>query len=147
MAKTMTYREFYTTIIDCGNMPEEIIEFAKNAITKLDNKNAARKGADSKTAKAMAELREKVKEILASGAKPAKVIAKLLTDMGYGDEDGVSIQKVGAIVRSFAEGEIVTTKGKDAKGNRVNFYQLAPITIGEDAEDEDEDADEDAGEN
>lgn len=137
MAKTtMTYREFYTAIAAMEGMDEAMVEFATNAIATLDRKNANRKSGTSKTAKAMAELREKVKEILADGAKPAKVIAGLLTDMGYGDEDGVSIQKVGAIVRSFAEGEILTTKGKDAKGNRVNFYQLAPMTIGEDAEDE-----------
>lgn len=123
---TMTYREFYTAIAAMDGMDEAMVEFATNAIAALDRKNANRKTGTSKTAKENAALREKVRTILATEAKPAKVIAKELEAMAAaeGIEKEFSTQKVSAIIRSFDEGEIVVTKGKDAKGNTVNFYGL-----------------------
>lgn len=123
---TMTYREFYNTIATMDGMDEAMVEFATKAIAALDRKNANRKTGTSKTAKENAALREKVRTILATEAKPAKAIAKELEAMAAaeGTEKEFSTQKVSAIIRSFDEGEIVVTKGKDAKGNTVNFYGL-----------------------
>ena len=123
MTEKMTYRKFYENVIATEGMSTEMVDFAKSAIDALDRKNANRKSATSKTAKAMAEWREKFVAVLA-GAEgtpmTAKEIAKALTI----DEDEISTQKVTAIAKSFAEGEIVIADGKDAKKNKVKVYSL-----------------------
>lgn len=123
MTEKMTYRKFYENVIATEGMSTEMVDFAKSAIDALDRKNANRKSATSKTAKAMAEWREKFVAVL-DGAEgtplTAKEIAKALT---IGDDE-VSTQKVTAIAKSFAEGEIVIADGKDAKKNKVKVYSL-----------------------
>ena len=47
---TMTSREFFNAVIE-GNITDEIKDFAKSQIEKLDSKNAKRKTTDSKTQK------------------------------------------------------------------------------------------------
>ena len=124
MTEKMTYRKFYETVIATEGMSTEMVDFAKSAIDALDRKNANRKSATSKTAKAMAEWRERFVAVL-NGAEgtpmTAKEIAKALTIIG---DDEVSTQKVTAIAKSFAEGEIVIADGKDAKKNKVKVYSL-----------------------
>ena len=45
----MTYREMYTNIVN-GTIDEETVEMAKNALAKLDERNARRASKPSKTA-------------------------------------------------------------------------------------------------
>ncbi len=123
MANKMTYREFYTTVINFEGMTPEMVEFAKGAIATLDRKNASRTGKKSDN---NAVWRDRLVDLLtANGDMTAKAIAKAFTDMGYGDdEDGVSTQKVNAIVKSFTTDTIKVYKAKDSKKNMVNFYGL-----------------------
>ena len=121
----MTYREFYTAIINMNNMNDEMIEFAKGAIATLDRKNSNRKNGNTKTAKEMAVWRDKLVDLLtANGDMTAKQIAKKLTT----DEVEVTTQKVSAIVKSFDPDVIKVYKAKDEKKNTVNFYGLNPTS-------------------
>ena len=74
----MTYREFYTKVIDMGN--EELATFAKGAIEQLDKRNASRKNGNSKTAKEAQELRSKIKDFMSTETRVyvASEIAKAL---------------------------------------------------------------------
>jgi hypothetical protein len=121
----MTYREFYTTIINMNGMDSAMVEFAKSAIDTLDRKNSNRKSGNTKTAKEMAVWREKFIELLTiNGDMTAKQIAKALTT----DEVEVSTQKVSAIAKSFENNEISVYQAKDEKKNKVNFYKLSENT-------------------
>ncbi len=121
----MTYREFYTAIINMNNMSDEMVEFAKGAIATLDRKNSNRKNGNTKTAKEMAVWRDKLVDLLtANGDMTAKQIAKKLTT----DEVEVTTQKVSAIVKSFDPDVIKVYKAKDEKKNTVNFYGLNPTS-------------------
>lgn len=121
MTNKMTYRKFYKTVIATEGMTAEMIEFAKSAIATLDRKNENRKGDNSKTAKAMAEWRDKMTAVLTEGgAMTAKQIAKKLTT----DEVEVTTQKVTAIAKSYADGVLTVYEDKDEKKNRVKFYKL-----------------------
>lgn len=122
MTEKMTYRKFYENVIATEGMSTKMVDFAKSAIDALDRKNANRKSATSKTAKAMAEWREKFVAVLTGADTPmtAKKIAKALTT----DENEVSTQKVTAIANSFAEGELIIAYGKDEKKNKVKVYSL-----------------------
>lgn len=117
----MTYREFYTAVINMNGMNTEMVEFAKSAIATLDRKNANRKGDNSKTAKAMSEWRDKMTAVLTEGgAMTAKQIAKKLTT----DEVEVTTQKVSAIAKSYPDGVLTVYEDKDEKKNKVKFYKL-----------------------
>jgi hypothetical protein len=129
MAKTMTYREFYTAIINFEGMTPEMVEFAKGAIDTLDRKNSNRKSGNTKTAKAMAEWRDKMTAVLTEGgAMTAKQIAKELSkDLPEG-ADEVSTQKVTAIAKSYPDGVLTVYEDKDTKKNKVKFYKLTEIS-------------------
>ena len=121
----MTYREFYTTVINMNGMDSAMVEFAKSAIATLDRKNSNRKSGNTKTAKEMAAWREKFIELLTTnGDMTAKQIAKALTT----DEVEVSTQKVSAIAKSFKNNEISVYQAKDEKKNKVNFHKLSENT-------------------
>lgn len=118
----MTYREFYTAVINMDGMDSAMVEFARSAIATLNRKNSNRKNGNTKTAKEMAVWREKFIELLtANGDMTAKQLAKALTT----DEIEVSTQKVSAIAKSFENNEISVYQAKDEKKNKVNFYKLS----------------------
>lgn len=120
----MTYREFYNKVKAIEGIDTSMVEFADKAIEALDKKNKNRTGKDSKTAKAMAEWRDKVRVLLpvapAEGVT-AKTLAKALTT----DKVEVTTQKITAIVKSFDEGAVDVYEAKDEKKNKVKFYRLA----------------------
>lgn len=117
----MTYREFYQTVIGMNGMSNEMVEFAKNAISTLDRKNSNRKSGNSKSGKEMAVWRDKMIALLTEkGDMTAKQIAKALTT----DEIEVSTQKVSAIAKSFPPDTLNVYQAKDEKKNKVNFYSL-----------------------
>lgn len=117
----MTYREFYTAVINMNGMSTEMVEFAQSAIATLNRKNSNRKNGNSKSAKEMAVWRDKLVALLtANGDMTAKQIAKALTT----DEVEVSTQKVSAIVKSFPTDTLNVYQARDEKKNKVNFYSL-----------------------
>lgn len=121
MTNKMTYRKFYTAVKNIEGIDPTLVEFADKAIKALDKKNENRKGDNSKTAKAMAEWRNKMTALLTeNGAMTAKQIAKALTT----DEIEVTTQKVTAIAKSYADGVLTVYEDKDEKKNKVKFYKL-----------------------
>ena len=59
----MTYREFYTTVIN-ANLSEEMTTFAQHAIAIIDNKNSRRKEEGTPKQKENAALKEKIIEYI-----------------------------------------------------------------------------------
>ena len=113
----MTQREFYTNVSN-GTIGEAEIEFATNAIAKMDAANEARKNKPSKKAIENAPLVEQiVNEILGTEAVTASTVAEAL---------GVSVQKASNLLRqAVAAGKAVSTDVKVAGKGSVKGYTLA----------------------
>lgn len=62
----MTYREFYTAIVN-GEMNEELTIFAQNAIAKLDERNAKRAATPKKPNSENVALMGRIAEFMADG--------------------------------------------------------------------------------
>lgn len=74
----MTYREFYTAIVN-GETSEELIAFAQNAIVKLDERNARKASAPKKVNSENVALMGKIAELMADGeTRIAKAIGEAL---------------------------------------------------------------------
>lgn len=137
----MTNREFYNVIINGngsvtdknadgtkgevrtidlmidGSINPEIIEFAKESVTKLDNKNANRK--DSKaTLEKRAEDELKMEILLNAMQSGTTYSSAMLTEMVQEDLPEIKQSKVTALLKKLAEnGKISTVQGfKPAKG-------------------------------
>ena len=109
----MTNREFYTAIIN-GDVydNEELITFAKEAIAKLDARNAKRASTPSKTQKENAPLIAKIATLLTSEPKLASELAK---------EMGLSTQKVTPLVKAVEGVQSIDVKVK-GKGTQKGYF-------------------------
>lgn len=125
----MTNREFYTAIAE-GKMTDELMQFAADAITKLDERNAKRSSKPSKTSIENEPIKVAIVEHLTDcGA------SKNATDIGAAI--GVSTQKASALCRQLtAEGKLTVSEGKVKGKGTQKFYAIAA----EDGGDVDEDA-------
>ena len=117
---TMTSREFFNAVIE-GNITDEIKDFAKSQIEKLDSKNAKRKSTDSKTQKENKAIKE---TLLATMEKDKVYTASEVAGMEI--EGITSTQKASALLRQLVEegkrgSEEVKIKGK----GKVKGYRLA----------------------
>ena len=120
----MTYREFYTAVIN-AELSEEMTEFATAAIKKLDDKNANRKSTTGNPKKAENEkFKERIYEDM--NAEPNRIFtAKELSTLYTTDENEVTTQKISALLRQMAESGIVKVlEVKDSKKNKVKGYQI-----------------------
>lgn len=106
----MTNREFFTNIIN-GTITEDVVEYAKAAIAKMDATNEARKNKPSKTALENAPLLDKIEhEILGDEPVTATAVAETM---------GISTQKASSLLRQLvacgkAESHDEKVKGKGA---------------------------------
>lgn len=113
----MTYREFYNTVIN-GEVNADAIEFAKNAIAKLDERNAKRASQPSK----QSVLNEPIKaEILAwleaNGTHLAKEVGEALH---------LTTAKTSALLGQLTkEGKVVAEEVKVAKVGKRMAYTVA----------------------
>ena len=100
----MTNREFLNAVIN-GKVTEAEVEFAKAALTKLDNKNEKRRNTLSPKQEANEALKLSIVEMVqANEGVTAKAVA---------DHFEVSTQKASALLRQLAEaGEVVGTREK-----------------------------------
>lgn len=74
----MTYREMYTAIVN-GEITEEVVAMAQNAIAKLDERNAKRASYQSETAKLNAPIKDEIVAWLTeNGTHVAKEIGEAL---------------------------------------------------------------------
>lgn len=118
----MTNREFLTAVSACENCSEEVREYAKAAIAKMDATNEARKNKPSKKATENAPIMEQiVNEILTSEAQTASAIAEVA---------GISVQKASALLRQLAaDGKAAVEDVKVPKKGTVKAYtKVAPET-------------------
>lgn len=111
----MTNREFLTAVSACENCSDEVREYAKAAIAKMDATNEARKNKPSKKATENAPIMEQiVNEILTSEAQTASAIAEAA---------GISVQKASALLRQLvADGKATVTEVKIPKKGTQKAY-------------------------
>lgn len=117
---TMTSREFFNAVIE-GNITDEIKDFAKSQIEKLDSKNAKRKSTDSKTQKENKAIKT---SLLATMEKDKVYIASEVAGM---EIDGItSTQKASALLRQLVEeGKLVSEEVKVKGKGKIKGYKLA----------------------
>ena len=111
----MTNREFLTAVSACENCSDEVREYAKAAIAKMDATNEARKNKPSKKATENAPILEQIaNEILTSEAQTAATIAEAV---------GISVQKASALLRQLvADGKATVTEVKIPKKGTQKAY-------------------------
>lgn len=113
----MTYREFYTAIVN-GQMNEELQAFATEAIAKLDTRNANRASRPSKVALANEPIKAQILEFLANGETH---IAKEI-----GEAVGITTAKASSLCGQLAKEEkVVATEVKLPKVGKRVAYTLA----------------------
>lgn len=117
---TMTSREFFNAVIE-GNITDEIKDFAKSQIEKLDSKNAKRKSTDSKTQKENKAIKT---SLLATMEKDKVYTASEVAGMEI--EGITSTQKASALLRQLVEEEKLVSEEVKIKGKgKVKGYRLA----------------------
>lgn len=111
----MTNREFLTAVSACENCSDEVREYAKAAIAKMDATNEARKNKPSKKSEENAPIMEQiVNEILTVEAQTASAIAEAA---------GISVQKASALLRQLvADGKATVTEVKIPKRGVQKAY-------------------------
>lgn len=116
----MTQREFFNAVTE-GNVTDEVKEFAKVQVEKLNARNEARKNKETPAAKAKAEadetLRQRIIEVTEAGVNyTAKAIAEVLGD-------DVKFQKVASVIKPLVEnGTFVKGETKIKGKGKVNCY-------------------------
>lgn len=117
---TMTSREFFNAVIE-GNITDEIKDFAKSQIEKLDSKNAKRKSTDSKTQTANKAIKTSLLFIM---EKDKIYTASEVAGMEI--EGITSTQKASALLRQLVETGKLTSEEVKVKGKgKVKGYKLA----------------------
>jgi len=113
----MTYREFYTHVIS-GEITENDIEFATEAITKLDARNARKAAAPKKVNEENVALMGRIAELMADGkTRVAKAI---------GEELGISTYKASGLCGQMVKaGTLVAGEVKLPKVGKRVAYTLA----------------------
>jgi len=112
-----TMRKFLEAV-KAGNVGEEEQKYAEAEIAKLDARNEARKGKESKTAKENAPIKDAIKDfVTANPDATAKEIA---------DGVGQTTAKVSALATQLVKEGVLTTKEvKAASGKgKVKAYAL-----------------------
>lgn len=114
----MTNREFFTAIASNATLPAELVEFAIEAITKLDKRNASRSSKPSKTAIANEPIKASIVEYVTAHADA------LASDIAVACE--ISTQKASALCVQMVKGKILTVcEVKVPKKGKVKAYSLA----------------------
>lgn len=113
-----TSREFYTAIIE-GNVTDKVIEYAKEQLTKLDEKNEKRRNKLSKNQ----QNNEDIKTALLAALENDKVY---LASEVVGLVDGItSTQKASALLRQLVEsGNLTCEEVKITGKGKVKGYKI-----------------------
>ena len=121
----MTNREFFTAIASNENLSAELVKFAKEAIVKLDKRNASRSSKPSKTAIANEPIKASIVEYVTAHANA------LASDIAIACE--ISTQKASALCVQMVKDEILTVcEVKVPKKGKVKAYSLAITDKGAD---------------
>ena len=121
----MTNREFFTAIASNSTLPVELVEFAEQAIVKLDKRNASRSSKPSKTAIANEPIKASIAEYVTAHANAiASDIAEACV---------ISTQKASALCGQMVRDNILTAcMVKVPKKGKVRAYSLAVADKGAD---------------
>lgn len=133
---TITQRDFLNAVI-AGNITDEIIDYAKASIIKLDERNEKRKTNKKETEKQAenAKLAETILSTLETGV--VYTASQIATD------NGITTPKASAILRKLVEaGKLTSTevkikacKAEGIKGGKVKGYSLVERVIENEVED------------
>ena len=112
----MTNREFFIAVAASTTLSDELIDFANEAIAKMDAANEKRKNTPSKTAIANQPLLDRiVDEVLTVEPKTASDVAAVLE---------ISTQKASSLLRHLvAEGKAIVSDVKVAGKGTQKAYQ------------------------
>lgn len=114
----MTIREFMTAVIAMENVSDEIKDFAKNEIAKLDARNAKRAEKPSKTALANEPIKAELFNLLKEwgGIHTSSAIVERL-------EGKYSVQKVSSLLRQLrSEDKLSAVEVKvKGKGKQIGY--------------------------
>jgi uncharacterized membrane protein YheB (UPF0754 family) len=129
----MTNREFYKAVIG-ANVSEELKEFAKSEIEKLDKKNEKRKNTQTKEQKANEGIKSQIVEFIKeNGSSVASVIATGV---------GVSTQKASALCKLLCEDKVLVVSDIKVKNKgTLKQYALAEVETEDSADTVEDSAD------
>lgn len=112
----MTTREFLNAVIS-ANISEELTDYAKDAIVKLDERNAKRASKPSKTAIANEPIKAQIAEYLADKGAT--------TSTEVGSAIGITTQKASALlVQMVGDGLLTSEEVKVPKKGKVKAYRI-----------------------
>ena len=121
----MTNREFFTAIASNATLSAELVKFAKEAINKLDKRNASRSSKPSKTAIANEPIKASIVEYITAHANA------LASDIAEACE--ISTQKASALCVQMVKDNVLTVcEVKIPKKGKVKAYSLAVVDKGAD---------------
>lgn len=113
----MTIRDFMNTVI-AANVSEDITNFAKAEIEKMDAKNAKRKAAPSKAAKENVAV---IEEIISTTTPDT-----IFTAAEVAKARGITPQKASGILTTGVKmGKFVETEPVKVKSGKVKGYKIA----------------------
>jgi hypothetical protein len=115
--KKMTAREFYNAVIG-GKITDKEIEYAREAILKLDNKNAKRKAPNGEIKEDNKPIAEAILSALANGSMTSPDLAKAI---------GQNTQKTNGVAGEMVKlGMLDKTKVKVKGKGELTSYSLTP---------------------
>ena len=113
----MTKREFMEMVV-AGKANEEMAEFAKAEIEKMDARNAKRSATPSKKALANEPIKAEIRGYL-SECEEVKIASEIAEHVG------VSVQKASALCRQMVADELLTSEEVKVKGKgKVKGYKF-----------------------
>ena len=118
----MTNREFFQSIASLDNIPSELVEFANEAIGKLDHTNEIRKVAAAKKAAEKQAEKAPIREALFAALSDEPKTATALIEVAGLDIKPASVP---SLLRPFVEsGEVVKTDVKvPGKGTQRGYVK------------------------
>lgn len=130
MVNFATSREFFNAIINGVTITEDMVEFAKTAIEKMDTKNEKKRLTKSPVQLANDDIKTQILEFMGENGK---VSAKMLAD-----NFSLSTQKISALMKQMVDdGRITVVKEKfEGSSSKVNVYSLVEVPT-EDVDDND----------
>ena len=121
----MTNREFFTAIVSNPTLSAELVEFATEAIAKLDKRNASRSSKPSKASLANAPIKASIIKYVTAHANA------LASDIAEACE--ISTQKASALCVQMVKDNVLTVcEVKVPKKGKVKAYSLAVADKGAD---------------
>lgn len=103
----MTYREFYNTVIS-ANISEDSVNFAKEALAKLDSRNEKRKTTPTKSQIENASIKAVIFDTVKGSPK---MVASVI-----GEKVGISTQKASALCHQMVESGVMSVEDIKVKG-------------------------------